>query len=95
MSAVAVDDLVGQTLGGRYAVVSVLGEGTLGAVYQAKHTATGRSLALKVLRVGLRADTRTVEVTIDHAVRPDGWGAMTVVGRDGTVFPGWWRRGPV
>ena len=53
---------------------------------------SAKEAALKVLRVGLRADTRTVEVSIDHAVRPDGWGAMTVVGRDGTVFPGWWRR---
>ena len=35
---------------------------------------SAKEAALKVLRVGLRADTRTVEVSIDHAVRPDGWG---------------------
>jgi 4'-phosphopantetheinyl transferase len=53
---------------------------------------SAKEAALKVLRVGLRADTRTVEVTIDHQVRSDGWGPMHVVHRDGTVFPGWWRR---
>lgn len=53
---------------------------------------SAKEAALKVLRVGLRADTRTVEVTVDHDVRPDGWGALSIAGRDGTVFPGWWRR---
>lgn len=53
---------------------------------------SAKEAALKVMRVGLRADTRTVEVTIDDRVRPDGWGPMSVRHRDGQVFPGWWRR---
>jgi 4'-phosphopantetheinyl transferase len=54
--------------------------------------------ALKVLRTGLRADTRTVEVTLEDpagitngADRSDGWQRLTVSSGD-TRFPGWWRR---
>jgi 4'-phosphopantetheinyl transferase len=53
---------------------------------------SAKESALKVLRVGLRADTRTVEVTVHHPSRTDGWGTLTVTHRDGQVFPGWWRR---
>ena len=41
--------------------------------------------------VGLRVDTRTVEVRLTGTPRADGWAAMTVVGADGPM-PGWWRR---
>lgn len=71
MSARPVDDLIGQTLGGRYAVVGVLGEGTLGAVYQAKHTGTGRNLALKVLRVG-RVASRKLLSRLETEARAAG-----------------------
>jgi 4'-phosphopantetheinyl transferase len=53
---------------------------------------SAKEAALKVLGVGLRADTRTVEVSVDHDVGPDGWSALRVSHHDGTVFPGWWRR---
>ncbi len=53
---------------------------------------SAKEAALKVLRVGLTADTRTVEVSVDHAVRPDGWAALTVSSVRGETFPGWWRR---
>jgi 4'-phosphopantetheinyl transferase len=46
---------------------------------------------LKVLRTGLRRDTRTLEVRLG-APRGDGWGALTVRAVEGTVYPGWWRR---
>lgn len=52
---------------------------------------SAKEAALKVLRVGLRADTRSVEVRLGGEARPDGWSAMTVVGEDGPM-PGWWRR---
>ena len=52
---------------------------------------SAKESALKVLRTGLRRDTRTVEVTL-AAPRADGWGALTVRAVEGTVFPGWWRR---
>jgi 4'-phosphopantetheinyl transferase len=53
---------------------------------------SAKESALKVLRVGLRADTRTVEVEVDHRVRDDGWAALTVRSVRGETFPGWWRR---
>jgi len=53
---------------------------------------SAKEAALKVLRVGLRADTRTVEVSIDDRRRDDGWAPMTVTSVRGEVFPGWWRR---
>ena len=53
---------------------------------------SAKEAALKVLKVGLRADTRDVEVEIDRTRRPDGWAAMSVRHRDGSSFAGWWRR---
>jgi 4'-phosphopantetheinyl transferase len=52
---------------------------------------SAKESALKVLRIGLRRDTHTLEVT-PAAPRGDGWGALTVQAVEGTVFPGWWRR---
>lgn len=53
---------------------------------------SAKEAALKVLRTGLRRDTRTVEITGDD-VRSDGW-VPFVASVDGgaRVFPGWWRR---
>jgi eukaryotic-like serine/threonine-protein kinase len=42
-------DLIGRTIGGKYLVRSVLGEGGMGAVYEAENMALGRSVAVKVL----------------------------------------------
>ncbi len=44
------DRLIGRTIDGRYYVESVMGEGGMGLVYKAKHTALNKPLALKVLR---------------------------------------------
>jgi len=53
---------------------------------------SAKEAALKVLKVGLRADTREVEVEIDRQRRADGWAALRVTARGGATFPGWWRR---
>ncbi len=53
---------------------------------------SAKEAALKVLRVGLRADTRTVEVTVESRARSDGWARFIAARRDGRVLPGWWRR---
>lgn len=61
---------------------------------------SAKESALKVLRTGLRADTRTVEVhvadpsAIDAAVPAggaSGWQELSVAWGT-TRFPGWWRR---
>jgi 4'-phosphopantetheinyl transferase len=56
---------------------------------------SAKESALKVLRTGLRHDTRSVEVDVeDPGPEPDaaGWGRLTISTREGTTLPGWWRR---
>ena len=48
--------------------------------------------ALKVLRTGLRRDTRSVEVSLPGGPAVDGWSPLSVRASEGAVFPGWWRR---
>jgi len=52
----------------------------------------GKESALKVLRTGLRRDTRSVEVSFPEGGTVDGWAPMSVRAVEGTVFPGWWKR---
>lgn len=52
---------------------------------------SAKEAALKVQQVGLRADTRTVEVQLGDGHRTDGWAPMNVVAATGDL-PGWWRR---
>lgn len=52
---------------------------------------SAKEAALKVQQVGLRADTRTVDVDLRSDQVVDGWSAMTVMGSGGPM-PGWWRR---
>lgn len=67
-------------------------EGEDGWQHAANLLWSAKEAALKVLRVGLRADTRTVEVSVDLTVRDDGWAPLTVHAAHGEHFPGWWRR---
>lgn len=55
---------------------------------------SAKEAALKVLQVGLRADTRTIEVTVHDGDPTDtgGWAPLTMVGSGGDRFHGWWRR---
>ena len=52
---------------------------------------SAKESALKVLRTGLRRDTRSVEVTLGGG---DGheWVPLTVTSEEGSTFHGWWRR---
>jgi 4'-phosphopantetheinyl transferase len=53
---------------------------------------SAKESALKVLRTGLRRDTRSVEVEVEDA-SGDDWARLSVTG-DGIAkpFTGWWRR---
>jgi 4'-phosphopantetheinyl transferase len=57
---------------------------------------SAKESALKVLHVGLRRDTRSVEVTLAEAARGSraaaGWAELEVRTAEGAVLPGWWRR---
>lgn len=55
---------------------------------------SAKEAALKVQQVGLRVDTRTVDVDLHGRREVDGWSAMTVTGSNGPM-PGWWRRAGV
>ncbi len=51
---------VGQVIADRYRLVSLLGEGGMGAVYKAEHTRMGKVLAVKVLRGAFAAEPDAV-----------------------------------
>jgi 4'-phosphopantetheinyl transferase len=54
---------------------------------------SAKESALKVLRTGLRRDTRSVEVTVEDLHPAEGaWSPLSVRATEGGVFPGWWRR---
>ncbi len=48
-NAVVTTELIGTTLAGRYLVTRKIGQGGMGAVYEATHTLIGKSVAVKVL----------------------------------------------
>ena len=52
---------------------------------------SAKESALKVLRTGLRRDTRSVEVSYG-ADAAEGWHEMTITVDDERAFPGWWQR---
>ncbi len=63
----AVDPLLGQTLVGRYLIQKKLGEGGMGAVYQATHNLLEKQVALKVLHGELARKPDLVERFMQEA----------------------------
>ncbi len=54
-------------------------------------TWSAKESALKVLREGLRRDTRSVEVTFGD-IEVEGWFSFDVADVGGGHFPGWWQQ---
>ena len=50
------DQIIGQTLDGRYVVEGILGQGGMGLVYRARHAMLGKALAIKVLKPEVSRD---------------------------------------
>jgi 4'-phosphopantetheinyl transferase len=53
---------------------------------------SAKESALKVLRTGLRRDTRTVEVIVGDPGPALAWGSLTMSTAESTTLSGWWRR---
>jgi len=61
------DTLLGTVVDGRYEVLSVIGEGGMGVVYEVRHRALGKHFALKALRRDLAPEPETAERFIREA----------------------------
>lgn len=59
-AAPAVSGLVGRTLGDRYRIVERINQGSMGAVYRARHLFLDRDLAVKVIRQDLDPEGNTL-----------------------------------
>ena len=46
-------NLVGTTLDSRYEITRIIGQGGMGAVYEAQHAGTGRRVAVKVISTAI------------------------------------------
>ncbi|MGB8932139.1 MAG: serine/threonine-protein kinase, partial [Anaeromyxobacteraceae bacterium] len=63
----ASNPLVGSVVADRYKLLTLLGEGGMGAVYKAEHVRMGKALALKLLRGDFARDQSAVKRFVDEA----------------------------
>jgi serine/threonine-protein kinase len=80
--------VIGRTIGGKYSIVRQLGEGGMGAVYEARHTGTGRRVAVKVITGELARDPKLVarferEARAAGAIESEHIAQVLDVGQDG------------
>src|SRR6185369_14570637 len=61
------DSIIGTVLAGRYEVVRRIGEGGMGAVYEAKHALIGKRVAVKVLLEKFHSNTDFVARLLQEA----------------------------
>src|SRR5262249_55124976 len=61
------DPLVGASVGGKFKLEELLGEGAMGAVYRAEQTNLGRTVAVKIMNPTLAADSEMVRRFYDEA----------------------------
>jgi serine/threonine protein kinase len=55
-----VENLAGQVVDGRYSIIRLIGEGGMGAVYEAEHVEIGRRVAIKILHAIFSSHPETV-----------------------------------
>jgi len=87
------ENLTGQLLDGRYQIDYVLGVGSMGIVYGARHAAVGKLVAVKALRAHLASDAEAIQRFNAEATAATSIGNQHIVetfdfGRlsDGTVY---------
>jgi serine/threonine protein kinase len=64
---VGYDQLIGQTLDGRYVIERKIGEGGMGVVFAARHVVIERPLAIKVLKREVARDSSTIKRFVQEA----------------------------
>lgn len=64
---VVASPLIGTVIAQRYRLLSLLGEGGMGAVYKAEHVRMGKALAVKLLRGDFARDPEAVQRFVDEA----------------------------
>ncbi len=68
------DPMIGKLVGGRYKITRKLGQGGMGAVYQAEHTGVGQRVAIKFLNPNFSGDPDVVRRFLNEA---RSYGAIT------------------
>jgi serine/threonine-protein kinase len=64
---VVASPLIGTVIADRYRLLSLLGEGGMGAVYKAEHVRMGKALAVKILRGDFAREAGAVQRFVDEA----------------------------
>jgi serine/threonine-protein kinase len=73
------DPLLGSTLAGRYLIIRRIGEGGMGAVYEARHTVIGKRIAVKVLLEKFHAKSDFVARLLQEARLASSIGHQNIV----------------
>jgi eukaryotic-like serine/threonine-protein kinase len=87
------DALIGSVVDGRYRIDQRIGEGGMGVVYKAMHTALNKVIALKVLRGEMAKDAEVVQRFMQEAQSATSIGHENIIDisdfgrlKDGTVY---------